>query len=111
KLATLFDNTEKACAYLERYQREHPDSTQPIHDACLFNLPETGVWDIPSWRALVEQGSEKVMVLLPLAPAIQDGIDQTYPPIGFLKENIERDVRNKFEEKLRKKYAAQYNKK
>ena len=71
-LAILFDDPNEAMAYLKQYESGHPDSLQPIHDACLFELPKQGMWTIPVWRDLVMKYGEKASNLLGLAPKIEE---------------------------------------
>lgn len=56
KLAIVFGDVNAAMAFLERYSRENQGHTkQPIHDACLFNLPSNANWNLDQWRVLCDK--------------------------------------------------------
>ena len=50
KLAVLFANTQEALRYLREYSQANSTEKQPIHDACLFELPINGIWNITRWK-------------------------------------------------------------
>jgi len=53
KLAVLFPNTQEALRYLRDYTETNKEKKQPIHDACLFELPINGIWNVSRWKDLV----------------------------------------------------------
>lgn len=67
-LTVLFGSTEAAERYLSNHAKANPDSLQPIHDACLFNLPSKGDWTVPVWRDLVLKHGFKATKYLSQAP-------------------------------------------
>jgi hypothetical protein len=93
KLATLFDRADEAFSYLESYKMKHPKSKQPVHDACLFELPMRGLWSISQWRSILkrENYSKKWMQLLPLVPAIELSVSADLTSIFELKEKFSEE--------------------
>ena len=93
KLAVLFSSIEEVAQYLEQYAKDHPEAKQPIHDACLFNLPNCGVWDIPTWRALILKPCGWQMTkYLSLAPKIEQRIDGKTVPLALIKRQITQSL-------------------
>ncbi len=53
KLAVIFGDVKPALEYLASYYKEnHNLSSQAVHDACLFEVPQNDKWDLFSWRQL-----------------------------------------------------------
>lgn len=94
KLAALFENYKNAAAYLERFkqgQKKRSHSTQLVHDACLFNLPEG---NLRLWRGLINhyhpnKPEDKLMQLLSLSKEIEDYVASHKTEI---LENMRKDL-------------------
>ncbi|RUR19032.1 ankyrin repeat domain-containing protein [Legionella sp. km535] len=71
KLLRLFETSDKAIAYLQKYAQQ--ESKQPVHDACLFRLPVSGsgIWTREYWATLVMEHGLEALKYLPLAPRIE----------------------------------------
>ncbi|OGT63396.1 MAG: hypothetical protein A3E85_02490 [Gammaproteobacteria bacterium RIFCSPHIGHO2_12_FULL_45_12] len=78
QLTVLFNSFEKAMQYLEIYKKNNPHSAAPIHDACQFDLPNYGIWDVKSWSDIVLK-HPKLMKILPSAARIEQELN--YHPI------------------------------
>ncbi|MBL7479278.1 ankyrin repeat domain-containing protein [Legionella bononiensis] len=70
KLAVLFGNLDSIKGYLDRFQKLHKNTRQPVHDACLFNIPTGDNWSPERWRRLIAdaQPSSPQDTILRLAP-------------------------------------------
>jgi hypothetical protein len=68
KLSILFADVNAAIDYVKRFTTK-----QPVHDACLFNLPSNGIWDIPRWRGFIKRFnySKNAMSLLAHAAIVE----------------------------------------
>ncbi len=51
-----------------------------MHDACLFELPKTGKWDVNRWKNLVLQYGPAVTQYLELAPRVEQYIEYNKLP-------------------------------
>ncbi|HEV2614496.1 MAG TPA: ankyrin repeat domain-containing protein [Gammaproteobacteria bacterium] len=51
KLTVMFGDVRSALQYLEKYHSKNNTSNRPIHDACLFNMPENSNWDVKAWQS------------------------------------------------------------
>ena len=81
KLTVLFETTERALQYLDNFKKHNEKkmkrgerfTTQPIHDACLFELPKSGVWNISKWRKYMEDNGSNPLrfKMLSFAPLIE----------------------------------------
>jgi hypothetical protein len=78
KLSVLFSSESEALDYIEYKKAMLKYSTQPVHDACLFNLPKSDIWDISLWKAffLKERFSPSKMELLAFAPKIESCLNE-----------------------------------
>lgn len=73
KLISLFRTRARAVDFLKRHQ-DAASSQQPVHDACLFSLPETGEWHQDAWAALAYQHGSALTRHLHLAPSIENAL-------------------------------------
>jgi hypothetical protein len=82
KLSVFFGCVEKALKYLALYRETHKNSTQPVHDACLFELPKKGYWNIDFWRKMMEKYhfSAKKMNILSLAADLESLLKGPFVP-------------------------------
>jgi len=75
KLSTLFADRNEALNYLLRYQKNHPNRTQLMHDACLFvfTTDDCNINTINTWRQLTlkHKNQENFRNLLPHAGKIE----------------------------------------
>jgi len=106
----LFDRVDEAILYLKQYEARHPDSLQPIHDACLFDLPTCGMWDITTWRGLVMKYGEKASNLLDLAPKIEAKIHGDTLPIEILERFFRKQIDETQIQAIRKKITEGFSK-
>lgn len=90
KLSLLFSTVREAQAYLRRYREEHPKAKQPVHDACLFEVPTKSYWSIAAWREILrrEAYGDKWMRIFTLAPAIEEAMNGPLPPLSIALEQI-----------------------
>lgn len=72
KLISLFKTRVHAMSFLQSH--EDATSSQPVHDACLFSLPETGKWHQEAWAKLAHQHGSLLTRYLHLAPSIEDAL-------------------------------------
>ncbi len=81
KLSTLFSNYEEANRYLTRYGEQWHDkgSKQVVHDACLFEFPEMGIWDVKKWKDLVLKYGPDVFPYLRRASELEKAIEGEFP--------------------------------
>lgn len=72
KLAVLFPNLEEADRYITNYATKWATEgdTQIVHDACLFTLPKTGVWDVNRWKDFALKYGPAVTRYLEHAPMV-----------------------------------------
>ena len=75
KLATLFKTEEEVDKYLSRYIAEWgQDSQQPLHDACLFELPKHGQWKSNYWKDMMLRLGPAARPALLAAPRLEQTI-------------------------------------
>lgn len=55
KLTVMFGEVQSALNYLKEYQKINNTVRNPIHNACLFNLPEDEHWDVKAWQLFSRQ--------------------------------------------------------
>ena len=72
RLCVLMGSKAEAVKYLERWTKKDTGDKQPIHDACLFDLPKNGLWDIPAWRGLCMKYGPEMAKMLRAAPEIEE---------------------------------------
>jgi hypothetical protein len=86
KLSVLFSSVEEIDVYLRKYLSDWgPDSRQPIHDACLFEFPDEGEWNVKKWNALVLNYGPQAFRFLSRADKLEHYIgSNTFP--GTLQE-------------------------
>lgn len=91
KLAVLFDDSSSVREYLESCQKWFPGSTKPVHDACLFPLPNKGKWDVTAWRNWAQSNdwNPKMMNVFSYAPEIEVTISQGLPSMLEIKGSFE----------------------
>ena len=87
KLTVLFGSVDGALEFL-KFQKGKLKSKQPVHDACLFNLPKNGLWSIFAWRDFVEKEefNLKKMQILSYASEIESFINNKLPSHDFLQK-------------------------
>lgn len=73
KLAVLFQDFSTALRYVETYFN---DAKQPIHDACVFELPKYGMWEPRQWRDLMLTEGPQLFKCLPRAVEIEKFLNQ-----------------------------------
>jgi hypothetical protein len=105
KLATLFGSVDKAKAYLDHFKIEHPLILQPVHDACLFLLPETEAeWNIPIWQSLISREmpnsvNHPLIRMLPFASKIETGAKDKAKIQKAIRPGVEKEFHAKFSKK------------
>jgi len=102
KLTVLFGSSEEALKYLEHFYKSKGKTTgQPIHDACLFSLPDGNAWDIPLWRTMAREHlpNPTLEKVLPWASQIEDYVKQNQE---ILKKGAEERADRLFEERASK---------
>lgn len=107
KLIIAFGTHKAAKAYLDRFQKAHPNSREPFHDACLFNLPSANEWDLPYWRQLIKQANpldahHLVFKLFPFADKLQNKL-QNDP------QALHQFISQKVSEEYKTRYAEEYD--
>jgi hypothetical protein len=70
KLAILFPTINKASKYLNN----HAHGKSPVHDACLFILPQEGQWDKELWANLAVRWGNGALRWLPFAPKLEAAV-------------------------------------
>lgn len=95
KLSILFDNANEVDEYLEEYKRTHPHTKQPVHDACLFDLP-SNCWDISTWKSLLKRNrwSPSVFNLLPKADLIEETLNGPLTPFNRVCKDFSTEISN-----------------
>ncbi len=75
RLAVLFSSPQEAEQYLDNYARGKwgniENGSQLVHDALLFNIPQTGTWTPVKWKELTLKYGPAVTKYLGLAPRIE----------------------------------------
>lgn len=101
KLSVIFKSSDKAIQYLENYKKDHPKARQPIHDACLFDIPKTNAWTRELWREVLDKNNYSIrwLKLLPFAPNVERFFDTHLPLSHRVGEGKDAD-----EQQLKKTY-------
>lgn len=78
KLAVMFNSEHKVLDYLNQFLDNNKAVTQPMHDACLYVLPQED-FDIKTWRKLADKmkGDRNFWQILPNAWHIEEKIRQS----------------------------------
>ncbi|CAM2912551.1 hypothetical protein [Legionella worsleiensis] len=96
KLTVLFGSFEQAQLYLEHFKGRR----RPVHDACIFGLPNAGVWDIESWRNLLinSEGGyyRKVFNFIPLAPVLERVFSNPLPSWKSARNHLDHHPHARF---------------
>lgn len=98
----LFGSLESVQEYLKKFNNK----ARPVHDACLFNLPKSGLWDIESWRNLIIKNHYpfKIMRLLAMASVIEQHLNGPFPSHKL----VQRMIRNNSNAQQRKLTLPEY---
>lgn len=88
KLAVILETKKEAMVYLHDFISSNQKSRYPIHDACLFSLPEPGDCDFATWKMLARVSNNKKPLLanrrfrdlLIHAPALERLIQANHNP-------------------------------
>ncbi len=115
KLTILFGNTDRAIAYLKRYEEQYEkkllfsygSNEEIISSACRFHLPKEDQWNIALWRALIayhnpNTSHDIIIRLFPFAKRIEDFVLQNQ---ALLKEAIVKEVTQEHE----RLFSAEYD--
>lgn len=92
KLTVLCGSFDNAMHFISRAQASENSADyfgRPIHDACLFELPCKGAWDISKWSAWVNSGDKERKSMLPFAATIDRSIHGQFP--GFNEQTSSTD--------------------
>jgi hypothetical protein len=108
KLTLAFKTITQANEYLSRFKTIYPNSTQIMHDACLFNLPRKNKWNISLWQEIISQqkpGSpaDYIMRILPLICKVEEYVEKNREK---LVNTIEDNVRSGYEQR----FASEFDK-
>lgn len=57
KLTIKFGSVDQVLAYLVRYEKTHVNTRQPLHDACLFDIPSSDLWNPQLWQSIVNNAA------------------------------------------------------
>lgn len=109
KLTILFGNAANAVAYLKRFD-SNSQSSNLLHDACLFLLPSDQEWDLLLWRKLINNHNPSnpndfVIRILPVATKIQNFFRDHDEGI---RTKIATDIRNEYVDRFNKEYEEKY---
>lgn len=81
KLSVLFASMEEIENYLRMFASKWGnDSRKIVHDACLFQLPDDGLWDPRLWKTLVQKYGPDAYGTLRRAAEIEGFIDRKHFP-------------------------------
>lgn len=115
QLAFLFNdpkdpsNPQRAMQYLTQFKAQHPKSTSPLLDACLFSLPPSeDEWDVNLWRSIIfkqnpTSPNDLIMRLLPFAGKIEKYVAQN-------KTQLEKEIRESTIEEMKQRFSRQFDK-
>lgn len=81
KLAVLFSNSVEVDRYLTAYATQWgKESKNVVHDACLLNFPNNGIWSPEKWKSLILKFGPEASKFLPRAVEIEKLIgDKPFP--------------------------------
>ncbi len=88
RLATLFSTFRQVDTFLRRHAQP---TRQPVHDLCMFTLPQSENWSKEIWSNLVLRYGHPILRLLPHAPGIETYIREHIEPMNAERRRINRD--------------------
>ncbi|MFZ5805595.1 MAG: hypothetical protein ACOY3I_00090 [Verrucomicrobiota bacterium] len=91
KLSVFFKNEQEADRYLTQFKEKWNtgNSLQIVHDACLFNLPENGLWTSKRWKGLVLKYGPEASIYLQSAPQIELRLKNSDKPFPSSLEELQ----------------------
>jgi hypothetical protein len=110
KLSIFFTSKEEALSYIQSFSHK----TRPYHDACLFELPKKGVWNIPVWRTIQKKFGLKMkkMTFLGLVAVLEAHLEGALPSLDKMKKEILLSIDwQKEKEKIQKQIEEKYENK
>lgn len=113
KLSVFFDSAQEALDYVNSFNKKgDKGQARPFHDACLFELPKKGAWDIPAWRNLMRRHkfSPKKMLFLSLAADLEEKLNCSLSPISSMREKVHLHLSAQEEAEIQEGFRRNYQK-
>ena len=111
KVGAIFNDYKSVISWLVKYAKHNIDSPYPVHDACLFELPNPENCTVSIWKKLANQNNNMLdksfIELLPHAEDIEKTVTSKATGLKFTIEEINRasdavkKLNRQYREKLR----------